>query len=81
MVRFPPNSGDLSPIENVWAKLRLDLAELEMIDFQITLPIAIQGQSRQCVEVLYQAKAWSAVQLPDQARAWYAEAFGKMPTQ
>ena len=36
MVRFPPNSGDLSPIENVWAKFRLDLAKLEMIDFQTT---------------------------------------------
>ena len=24
--RFPPGSGDLNPIENVWAKLRKDLA-------------------------------------------------------
>ena len=26
-VRFPPNSGDLNPIETVWAKLRKDLAK------------------------------------------------------
>ena len=32
MVNFPPNSGDLNPIENVWAKLRLDLAKMEQND-------------------------------------------------
>lgn len=31
-VRFPPNSGDLNPIETVWAKLRQDLAEREQED-------------------------------------------------
>ena len=29
---FPPNSGDLNPIENVWAWLRHDLSRREMID-------------------------------------------------
>ena len=29
---FPPNSGDLNPIENVWAWLRYDLAKREMDD-------------------------------------------------
>ena len=29
---FPPNSGDLNPIENVWAWLRRDLAQREMVD-------------------------------------------------
>ena len=29
---FPPNSGDLNPIENVWAWLRHDLARQEMTD-------------------------------------------------
>ena len=33
MVTFPTNSGDLNPIENVWAKLRLDLAKLGQKDF------------------------------------------------
>ena len=32
-VRFPPNSGDLSPIETVWAWLRRDLALREQEDF------------------------------------------------
>ena len=29
---FPPNSGDLNPIENVWAWLRHDLSKREMAD-------------------------------------------------
>ena len=31
-VRFPPNSGDLNPIETVWARLRQDLSEREQED-------------------------------------------------
>ena len=34
MVRFPTNSGDLNPIENVWAQLRRDLALMEQKDMQ-----------------------------------------------
>ena len=33
-VKFPPNSGDLNPIETVWARLRRDLAVQEMADLQ-----------------------------------------------
>ena len=33
-VNFPPNSGDLNPIETVWARLRKDLAELEFEDLK-----------------------------------------------
>jgi hypothetical protein len=33
-VEFPPNSGDLSPIETVWARLRRDLSVREMADLQ-----------------------------------------------
>ena len=33
-VKFPPNSGDLNPIETVWARLRRDLAVQEMEDLQ-----------------------------------------------
>ena len=33
-VKFPPNSGDLNPIETVWARLRRDLAVREMSDLQ-----------------------------------------------
>ena len=31
-VRFPPCSGDLNPIETVWARLRMDLSAREMED-------------------------------------------------
>ena len=31
---FPPNSGDLNPIETVWARLRYDLAQREVDDFE-----------------------------------------------
>ena len=31
-VRFPPNSGDLNPIETVWARLRHDLTTRERED-------------------------------------------------
>ena len=34
LVNFPPNSGDLNPIETVWARLRKDLAVREMQDLQ-----------------------------------------------
>ena len=33
-IRFPPNSGDLSPIETVWARLRKDLASREFEDLK-----------------------------------------------
>ena len=33
-VRFPPCSGDLSPIETMWARLRRDLAIREFEDLQ-----------------------------------------------
>ena len=32
LFRFPPNSGDLNPIETVWAWLRKDLAKREITD-------------------------------------------------
>ena len=33
-VKCPPNSGDLDPIETVWARLRRDLAVREMADLK-----------------------------------------------
>ena len=33
-MRFPPGSGDLNPIENVWGKLRKDLAIREFEDLK-----------------------------------------------
>lgn len=34
IINFPTNSGDLNPIETVWARLRKDLAEREQEDLQ-----------------------------------------------
>ena len=33
-MNFPPNSGDLNPIETVWAKLRKDLGAREFEDLK-----------------------------------------------
>lgn len=33
-MRFPPGSGDLNPIENLWGKLRKDLAIREFEDLK-----------------------------------------------
>ena len=33
-INFPPNSGDLNPIETVWAELRKDLATREFEDLR-----------------------------------------------
>ena len=42
IMNFPPNSGDLNPIETVWARLRKDLSVLEFQDLKagIVLPVA-----------------------------------------
>ena len=42
LVRFPPNSGDLNPIETVWAKLRRDLAKYEQEDFARERVLSVQ---------------------------------------
>ena len=34
-INFPPNNGDLNPIETVWAKLRKDLAAREFEDLRL----------------------------------------------
>ena len=48
MVRFPPNSGDLNPIETIWAKLRADLAVREQAD---SVPVA-------CSQSISSARGW-----------------------
>ena len=46
-IRFPPNSGDLNPIETVWARLRKDLAAHEQEDLrQGKVPTAVQFKLR-----------------------------------
>ena len=41
-VRFPPNSGDLNPIENVWAWLRKDLAKAEQADLAVKRVLSVR---------------------------------------
>ena len=45
-MNFPPNSGDLNPIDTVWAWLRRDLALREMQDLQ-DLVVLTDAQYRQ----------------------------------
>ena len=40
-VLFPPNSGDLNPIETVWARLRRDLAKREFQDLKTNKNISV----------------------------------------
>ena len=46
LVNFRPNSGDLNPIQTVWARLRRDLALREMQDLQ-DLVVLTDAQYRQ----------------------------------
>ena len=53
---FPPNSGDLNPIENVWVWLRQDLAQREMVDIDQGRTLTAQ-QFRQRVSQLLNSYA------------------------
>ena len=68
LVRFPPNSGDLNPIETVWAWMRRDLALREHVDFNAN-KVQTKAQFRQrAAHILksYEEKApgqsWSRLQ-------------------
>ena len=51
---FPPNSGDLNPIETVWAWLRRDLARREQDDFASGRVLSVK-QFRQRVSQVLQS--------------------------
>ena len=54
LVRFPPNSGDLNPIETVWAWLRKDLAKREQEDLKQKKPALTVPQFRaRAAQILY----------------------------
>ena len=51
--RFPPNSGDLNPIETVWAWLRRDLGKRELADLKAKRPALTEHQFKQrCAQIL-----------------------------
>ena len=66
--RFPPNSGDLNPIETVWARLRYDLGQRELSDLRegrfLTAPQFRQraAQILQSYGVAEQGERWSYLQ-------------------
>lgn len=53
MVTFPPNSGDLNPIETVWARLRKDLARLEMADLKQGRLISVAQFKARAAQLLH----------------------------
>ena len=49
----PPNSGDLNPIETVWAWLRRDLGKRELADLKAKRPALTEHQFKQrCAQIL-----------------------------
>ena len=50
--RFPPNSGDLNPIETVWAWLRRDLAKREQSDYVVRREISISQFKQRAAQLL-----------------------------
>ena len=49
---FPTNSGDLNPIETVWAWLRRDLAKREQCDFAAGRDLTIQQFRQRAAQIL-----------------------------
>ena len=50
--RFPANSGDLNPIETVWAWLRRDLAQREQADLKANRALTKQQFKQRCAQLL-----------------------------
>ena len=50
--RFPPNSGDLNPIETVWARLRKDLAVREQEDLADGRTISVAQFKKRAAQIL-----------------------------
>ena len=52
LVNFPPNNGDLSPIETVWARLRKDLAKREMVDLDNGVELSVLQFKQRAAQIL-----------------------------
>ena len=52
LVRFPPNSGDLNPIETVWAELRKRLALREQEDLEAGRVLTLQQFRKRASQIL-----------------------------
>ncbi len=62
MVNFPPNSGDLNPIENVWSELRKELALREFEDIAANRTLTVQQFRQRAAQIL------NSFQVPNQVR-------------
>ena len=51
-MRFPPNSGDLNPIETVWARLRKDLSLREIQDLQAGKVLSVAQFRKRAAHIL-----------------------------
>ena len=51
-INFPPNSGDMNPIETVWAKLRKDLATREFEDLKACKVISTTAFKQRASQLL-----------------------------
>ena len=89
LVRFPPNSGDLNPIETVWAWLRKDLAKRELNDLKAKKGVLTVPQFRaRAAQILHsysvpaRGEAHSRLEklirgMPKRLRKMKANKFGK----
>ena len=50
--RFPPNSGDLNPIETVWVALRKELAVREQEDLANGVSLTVSQFKNRCAQIL-----------------------------
>ena len=51
-MRFPPNSGDINPIETVWSELRKDLALREFEDLKSNKVISVTSFKQRVSQIL-----------------------------
>ena len=74
-VRFPPNSGDLNPIETVWARLRKDLAQREFDDLRAGKVLTVLQYRQRAAQILNSY----AVVGPGQTRSYLERLVRGMP--
>ena len=77
MVNFPSNSGDLNPIETVWARLRQDLAEREQEDLKQGKTLTVAQFRARAAQIL---QSYSVVKRGE-TRNYYQKLLRGMPAR
>ena len=75
MVTFPPNSGDLNPIENVWSELRKELARREFDDIAANRTLSAKQFRQRAAQILNAFQ----VPKPGQAESYLQKLVSGMP--